>query len=120
MQTDHYGNRLSTSSDAARRAYDHGVALFLAADYGPAAAFAAAAAADPAFALGYAALARARMMAGDMAGARAAIATATATLPTDDMRAQSHVAAMGALLAGQPAKARALVHDHVRDWPRDA
>lgn len=120
MQTDHYGNRLCTTSEAAVAAYDHGVALFLAAEFGAEAAFAAAVAADPAFALGHAALARARMMAADMPGARAAIAAATANLPAHDPRVHSHVAAFSALLAGQPAQARALVYDHVRDWPRDA
>jgi hypothetical protein len=60
------------------------------------------------------------MMAGDMPGARAAIAAATANPPAHDPRARSHVATLSALLAAQPALARGLVYDHVRDWLRDA
>ena len=94
--------------------------LFLGAGYGAYDAFDAAAKADPGFALAHAGRARTAMMAGDMATAQAAIADATARTKGQDGRETTHVAAFAALLAGQPAEARARVSAHLRDHPRDA
>ena len=118
-QTDHYGNPLTTSLDAARAAYDQGLHLFLGGEYGAVGAFEAAVAADPGFALGHAGLARARMMGGDMPGAKAAIAQAQSLGGGTD-REQSHIGAFALLLSGKPREARAAVEAHVRDHPRDA
>lgn len=78
-RVDRYGNTLATESEAARDAYVAGVDLFLAAAHGAEEQFAKCTAADPEFALGHAGLARARMMASDMAGAKTAMARAVAS-----------------------------------------
>ncbi|MBV2360078.1 tetratricopeptide repeat protein [Thalassococcus sp. CAU 1522] len=119
-QTDAYGNRLNTPSPAAREAYDRGVQVFLSGNYGAAEAFRDCVAADPGFGLGHAALARAQMMAGDMASARTSLGAAARLVVSDDTRAQQHVAALQAVLSGRSKEARALVFSHVRDYPRDA
>ncbi|MEW9918603.1 tetratricopeptide repeat protein [Marimonas sp. MJW-29] len=117
-QTDSYGNAISTGSAAACAAYDRGVHLFLGANLGAVGAFEEAVGHDPAFALGHAALARARMMGGDMAGAKAAIGRARAL--DADTREGSHIAAIGLLLDGKAFEARTAVKAHVRDHPLDA
>ncbi|RED14085.1 tetratricopeptide repeat protein [Pontivivens insulae] len=117
---DGYGNALSTQSGAARDHYDQGVRLFLGADYGAGSCFEAAVAADPGFALGHAAHARALMMEGRGADAKAALSRAQATANPDDAREASHIAAFAALLSGQPGQARTIVAQHVRQFPRDA
>lgn len=117
---DHYGNALSTSSGAARDAYDKGVAIFLGANYGAVEAFGEAVTADPGFALGHAALARARMMAGDMADAKASIAIAQGLAAGLPAREQAHINTLALLLAGKPVETRQAVFEHVRTYPRDA
>ncbi len=116
--TDAYGNSLRTNPDA-RDAYDRGVALFLGGNTGALEAFEAALAADPGFALGHAARARALFMGGDGKGARAAI-DAAQRLASNDAREASHVAAIAHLMHGRPREARRAVEAHVRDFPRDA
>ena len=115
--TDAYGNPLATTP-AVRDAYDRGVALFLGGNAGALDAFDAALAADPGFALGHAARARALFMGGDGAGARAAIAEAR-RLVGDDPREAGHVAAVAHLVEGRPQEARRAVEAHVRAFPRD-
>ncbi|WP_282159328.1 tetratricopeptide repeat protein [Shimia thalassica] len=117
---DGYGNSISTNSADARDHYDRGVQLFLGADYGAGAAFAAAVAADPDFALGHAALARALMMEGRMPEAKAAITRAETLVASANDREQNHVAAFAALFQGNPKGARSTVRALVRDHPRDA
>lgn len=117
---DHYGNPLTTSTDKARGDYDTGVHAFLGGNYGALVAFDQAVAADPQFALGHAAQARARMMAGDMAGAKAALAQAQALLPGCTDRERSHVGCLALLMAGRAPEARQAIKAHVLDWPRDA
>jgi tetratricopeptide (TPR) repeat protein len=118
--TDHYGNTLTTSTGMVADFYDIGLRAFLGANYGAAEAFENCIGADPEFALGYAALARARMMAGDMAGARAAITEAERLVAQATEREKSHVGCFALLISGQPDKARAAVRAHVQLWPRDA
>lgn len=118
--TDHYGNVISTASQAARDHYDRGLHLFLGAEFGAVTAFKAAVEADPGFALGHAALARAAMMAADMPTARASIARAQDLALTVTAREQAHIKAFALLLSGQPGKARAAVLAHVVAHPRDA
>lgn len=117
---DRYGNRLQTRSTRARDHYIAGVDHILAATDGAVTAFEDAVAEDPGFALAHVGLARARMYAADMAGAKAAMADAEAHAEPDDAREASHIAAFQALLAGDAAKARSCVRAHVRDHPRDA
>lgn len=117
---DAYGNPITTESSAATDHYDRGVRLFLAGQFGAAAEFEQAIEQDPGFALGHAALARARMMSADMPGAKAAIAQAAELAPLADRREQQHIEAMNLLLSGQPKAARQAVLAHVRDYPRDA
>lgn len=118
--TDGYGNAISTGSETARGHYDHGVQLFLGANHGAVEAFENCTAADPGFALGHAALARALAMAGRMAEAKTAIARAGALAAQADGRERAHVGAIALLLDGKPGKAREAVKAHVRDHPRDA
>jgi tetratricopeptide (TPR) repeat protein len=117
---DAYGNAISTVSSEARDRYDRGVQLFLAANYGASAEFEAALAADPAFALGHVARARALMMEGRMAEAKSSIAKAEALAPQADARERAHVAAFSHLFAGRAAEARAAVRALVQQHPRDA
>ena len=117
---DHYGNPLTTGTGTAREFHDIAVRAFLGGNYGAVEAFGQAVDADPGFALGCAGLARARMMAGDMAGAKAALAQAEALLPGCTDRERSHIGCLALLLAGKAAQARAAIKAHVLDWPRDA
>lgn len=117
---DGYGNLVSTKNTDARDYYAHGVQLYLGAEYGAVAAFEAAIAADPDFALARAGLARALMNEARMREAREAIAHAQALTNRSDDRERTHIAAFSALLQGDPRLARTIVKDHVRDYPRDA
>ena len=119
MQTDNYGNAVSTHSVTARDHYDRGVSLFLAAEVGAWEAFRASIEADPGFALGHAGNARAAMMAGDMPAAKASIARASKLALGTSAREQKHIKAMSLLLSGQAAKTRALVLEHASEYPRD-
>lgn len=117
---DRFGNALETASETARAAYDAGMDLHLAGTYGAVEAFERAVEADEGFALGFAGLSRARMMGGDMAGAKAAIAEARAKAAGLPERVDSHIACFETLLAGQPVECRTRVERHVQSWPRDA
>lgn len=118
MLKDRYDNLLSTTSDAARDAYVAGVDHILGGTYGAVEAFSDAVAADPGFAIGHAGLARARMYASDMAGAKEAIAQAeTLATSAHDI---SHIRPFALALSGDAKGARAAVNEHVADHPRDA
>lgn len=120
MQRDRFGNALTTSAPEAVRAYDAGVHAFLSAEYGAADHFRASTLADPGFALGHVARARALMMEGRMPEARAALAEAEALASQASDRERAHVAAFSLLFQGRAAACRAAVQAHVRDHPRDA
>jgi len=117
---DGYGNLIATNSQDARNHYEHGVNVFLGADYGATQAFEASVVADPEFALGYAGLARALMMEGRMPEAKDAISRAQALANPSDDREQSHIAAIMFLLYGKAKEARNAVRGHVLSHPRDA
>ncbi|MEP6066376.1 MAG: tetratricopeptide repeat protein [Paracoccaceae bacterium] len=117
--TDSYGNSITTTDQTARDAYDRGVHLFLGANFGAVEAFNECVKADPGFALGHAALARASMMAGDMPAAQASIAEARRHEASCDTRECQHIAALSLVLSGQPAAARSVVEDLVQSHPRD-
>ncbi|MBL4767283.1 MAG: tetratricopeptide repeat protein [Rhodobacteraceae bacterium] len=116
---DYYGNVVSAESQSALDHYDHGVQLFLGADFGATDAFRSAIKSDDNFALGYAALARSLMMSGQMPQAKAAISRAQELGANLDHRQSQHIECMALLLSGQAQKARELVKKHVRDYPRD-
>ena len=78
MLADRYGLPISTSSTSARDAYVAGCDGVLSAAHGDAAHLARAIEADPGFALAHVALARARFLMADVAGARASAARARA------------------------------------------
>lgn len=119
MLNDRYGNPLSTSSDAARDAYDDGVDLMLAGNYGAQQAFARAIEADDQFAIGYAGLARAAQVSARGAEAQAAIATAKSLTGNVSDREKSHVEAMGFLIGGDGAGALKAMREHANRYPRD-
>lgn len=100
MPTDRYGNPLTTISEAARDAYVEGCDLVLTQWPGAVAAFDRAVAADADFALAHAGRARGLQMAGDMAAARAAIATAQALYNVPE-RDASHIEVFHRILSGQ-------------------
>ena len=120
MLTDHHGLPITTTSPAARDAYNHGCALMLGAYPGAADAFAQALAADPDLALAHVAVARMQQMRGDMPAARAALAEATRRTPALSPREASHIAYFNLLFAGQPDAALAALTQHLQSWPRDA
>ncbi|MEA2802277.1 MAG: hypothetical protein QOE49_2372, partial [Rhodospirillaceae bacterium] len=76
MLADRHGLPISTSSETARNAYIAGCDGVLSAAHGDAAHLARAIEADPGFALAHAALARARFLMADVAGARQSAARA--------------------------------------------
>lgn len=120
MLDDRYGNAMATSSDVARDAYVEGVDHMLAATFGGLQAFERAVEADPGFALGHIGLARARMYAADMPGARASVDRAMEFSGGISQREQQHIAIYDLMLGGKPAQAREEVWAHVKDYPRDA
>jgi hypothetical protein len=118
---DRYGLPISTSSEEAAAAYREGIDLSLAAWPGAVAALQTAIAADPDFALAYAARARIHAIYGEREAARGATATArrlAAARGTE--REVSHVEAMALTVEGQPAKALRQALGHLDSWPRDA
>lgn len=120
MLLDSYGNPISTSSQSARDHYDHGLKLFLGGEYGGLMAFQAAVSADPDFALGHAACARAAMMSAQMAEARSSIQRAQDLAAKADTRERQHIDCIGLVLSGQVPRARTAVLAHVQTYPRDA
>lgn len=122
MQTDRYGNALSTSSAAARDAYVEGVDLVLSGNYGAEHAFQRAVEADEGFALGYAGLARANQVMARGTEARNAMSKAEALAAANGIssREQGHVAAMSLLIAGNGAGALKAMRANAVDHPRDA
>jgi len=118
MMTDRYGLDLATPSDAARGAYVEACDLLLTMYPGAAEAFDRAIAADPGFDLAWAGKARALMLAGEMPGAKAALAEAQARAA--DERARSHAGVFALMLAGRPGEALDAVRAHLAAWPRDA
>ncbi|MDU9002927.1 tetratricopeptide repeat protein [Sedimentitalea todarodis] len=120
MLADSYGNAISTSSQAARDHYDRGLKLFLGGEYGALEAFRAAVNADPDFALGHAACARAAMMSAQIVEAKSANQRAQELVRNADTRERRHIDCIGLVLSGQAPRARAAVLAHVQTHPRDA
>lgn len=120
MARDRYGLALSTGSAEAVTAYVDGVDRFLAAHDGAEECFARAVAADPDFALGHIGQARSLQLAGRGADARAAATLGQARGAMLDRRERQHVEALSLAVAGQGARALALIREHLAEFPRDA
>ena len=120
MQTDRYGNALSTSSATARDHYVDGVDRFLAAMPGVEEAFEAAVAVDEGFALAHAALARSRQIAGIGGDAKTPIKRAKDLAAGASARERDHVEVFDLMIAGQGPAAYKAVRAHLTEHPRDA
>ena len=120
MLTDRYGQPISTSSQAARDAYVDGVDCVLSAAHGDQGLLAQAIEADPDFALAHAALARARFLMADVAGARQSAARARELATRATPREQNDVDALGLAIEGKPVEALTATHAHLAQHPRDA
>jgi tetratricopeptide (TPR) repeat protein len=119
MLTDRYGLPLSTTSSAVRDAYVAGCEAKLTMYPGAIAAFDRAIAADPRFALAHATRAHALLERGDIAAARASMASAASLTAGLTEREASHIAFFGLLVAGDAEAALSAVHAHLMSWPRD-
>ena len=119
MIRDRYGLSLSTASAPAAQAYVEGVDRFLGAHVAPDECFDQAVAADPGFALGHIGRARSLQLLGRGALAQAAAARARELGASLDRRERQHVEALGLAVAGQGARALALIREHVAEFPRD-
>jgi len=117
---DRYGNRLTTSSAAARDAYVAGVDRLLSADANIEDAFRTAIAEDEGFALAHIALARTFQVLGRGAEVKAPLARALALAAVTSEREQSQIAILAKVLTGQGAAAIPLILEHAKTWPRDA
>jgi Tfp pilus assembly protein PilF len=120
MLTDRYDLPLTTTSQTARDAYVQGCAAKLTMHPGALEAFYHAIAADPAFALPYAARAHVQLERGDAPAARASIAAANTRTAGVTPREASHIAFFTHLIAGDSQAALAALPAHLDAWPRDA
>ena len=120
MLADRYGLPISTSSETARAAYIAGCDGVLSAVPGEAAQLAQAIEADPGFSLAHAALARARFLMADVAGARQSAARARELAATATPREQGHVDALCLSIEGKPVEALVATRAHLAMHPRDA
>src|SRR3954454_10251023 len=101
MLTDRYDLSLSTSSAAARDAYVQACDLALTFYPGAAEAYDRATAVDPGFALAHAGKAQVLMRQGDVAAARAALATAKEVATGSSEREASHIGFFELVFAGR-------------------
>jgi tetratricopeptide (TPR) repeat protein len=120
MLLDRYGLPVSTSSSPARDAYVAGVDCVLSAAHGDQTHLGRAVEADPDFALAHAALARARFLMADVAGARQSAARARELAPKTIPREQGHIDALCLAIEGKPIEALAATRAHLTQHPRDA
>ena len=120
MQHDRYGLPLTTRSAAARDAYVAGVDCILSAAHGDQVHLGGALEEDPDFALAHAALARARFLVADVAGARDSAARARALAAGTTDREQSHIDALCLAVEGKPVESLAATRRHLGQYPRDA
>jgi tetratricopeptide (TPR) repeat protein len=120
MLTDRYGLTVSTASSSACDAYVEGCEAKLTAYPGAVEAFDRAIAADPRFALAYAAKAHALLEHGEAETARASIKAAKSLVSGVSPREASHFAFFDLLLAGEAEAALSALRAHLDAWPRDA
>ena len=120
MLKDRYDLALTTASAAARDAYVQASGLALTFYPGALEAYDRAIAADPGFALAHAGKALVLLRQGDVAAARAALATAKGLASGVSEREASHIAYFELVFAGETEAAIAALHPHLAAWPRDA
>ncbi|HDR9173052.1 TPA: tetratricopeptide repeat protein [Burkholderia vietnamiensis] len=117
---DRYSLPLSTTSDLAAERYRSGVDLLLSLWPGVAETLDEAIAADPDFALAYAARARFHAIRAQVTEARDKIAKATELVACNGTeRERSHVNVLSLAINGQSAKALTAALAHADQWPRD-
>jgi tetratricopeptide (TPR) repeat protein len=120
MLTDRYGLALSTTSGAAQEAYIEGCDLSLTFYPGAGEAYDRAIAADPRFAMAYAAKAQMLARQSNVAAAREALATAREMASGLTEREASHIAFFELAFAGRTDEAIAALYPHLTAWPCDA
>lgn len=117
---DRYNLPLSTTSDLAAERYRTGVDLLLSLWPGSAETLDEAIAADPDFALPYAARARFHAIRAEVTEARAKVAKAVEIAARNGTeRERSHVEVLSLAINGQTAKALTAALAHTDQWPRD-
>lgn len=117
---DRYNLPLSTVSETAAERYRTGVDLLLSLWTGVAETLDEAIAADPHFALAYAARARFHAIRTEIADAKAKIAKASELVQINGTeRERSHVQTLSYVIHGEPAKALANALQHLDRWPVD-
>ena len=118
---DSYGLPVSTQSEAAALAYRQGIELMLSAWPGASEALDRAIAADPDFALPYAARSRIHLLYAEMPAAQEKAAMARRLAERNgSAREKSHVEILALTTEGQPVRALELTLAHLESWPRDA
>jgi len=120
MNRDRYDLLLTTASERAAAFYGDGVDRMLAAWHGADAAFDAAIAEDPGFALAHIARARVHQLNMEGAEARAKAAEARLLAASASRREQQHVEIMASVIEGQAKKAITGAEQHLEEYPRDA
>ncbi len=120
MLTDRYDLALSIASTDARDAYVEASDLALTFYPGAGEAYDRAIAADPGFALAHAGKVQVLMRQGDVAAARAALATAKEVATGLSEREASHIGFFDRVFAGRTDAAIAALYAHLTKWPRDA
>src|SRR5215468_11023134 len=113
MLTDRYGLAISTSSEAARDAYVAGSDGVLSAAHDDKTQLERAVALDADFALAHVALARARFLLADVAGAREAAGKARALASRATAREQSHINALCLAMEGNPVGSLEATRSHL-------
>lgn len=117
---DRYNMPLSTASEIAAERYRTGVDLLLSLWTGIAETLDEAIAADPDFAMAYAARARFHAIRTEIADAKAKIAKAQALVQARGTeRERSHIQTLSHVINGEPAKALANALQHLDQWPLD-
>lgn len=119
MPSDAYGLPLTTTSAAAREAYDRAARGLLAWDAQALDHFQAAAERDPQFALAHAGAAVCLFLEERFKEARAAAQAASAAGQSQTEREQRHVGALALLVTGQTAEAERAMREHLAAYPRD-
>lgn len=120
MKLDRYGLPLTTTSDRAAAYYVDGVDRMLAALHGADAAFDAAIAEDPDFAMAHIGRARVHQLNMEGAEARAKAAKAREHAAATSPRERQHIEIMASAIESQAKKAMTAAEQHLAEYPRDA
>ncbi|WP_165435328.1 tetratricopeptide repeat protein [Bradyrhizobium sp. Leo121] len=120
MNRDRYDLPLTTASDRAAALYRDGIDCILAAWHGADAAFEAAIAEDPDFALAHVARARVHQINMEGAAARDKAAKARQLAAAASRREQQHVEIVASVVESQTRHALQVAEQHLTEFPRDA